>query len=241
MADWSSLGGFRRVESEDRFPEGEEAQMSKWKNSSPETHHRWRSVGEWLWLLRIPVLASLFALGLAVVLFQRGNLWGAFASLGWLGAMALSVLAWRRQADHARKLYQKHRITPEELNQSKRRTMTEEIVETVEHHDDVVWLSLPSVLKEGTLEAQYARWKGALDEGKRFFFLDGARLQELSQEGLRALEELDATLEQSRGNLLFLKVPTELRLKLELLSPKLGKQVYSDRESAMWMVWGRMS
>lgn len=215
--------------------------MSERKSSSPEVHHRWRSAGEWLWLLRIPVLASMFALGLAVVLFQRGNLWGAFASLGWLVAMVLSVMVWRRQAAHARKLYQKHRITPEELNQSKRRTMTEEIVETVEHHEDVVWLSLPSILEGETLEAQYSRWEGALNEGKRFFFLDGARLEELSREGLQALEELDTTLEQSQGNLLFLKVPTELRLKLELLSPKLGKQVYSDRESAMWVVWGRMS
>ncbi|TNE49545.1 MAG: hypothetical protein EP343_11885 [Deltaproteobacteria bacterium] len=215
--------------------------MSKMENGSPEVHHRWRSTGEWLWLLRIPVFSSVFALGLAVVLFQRGNLWGAFASLGWLGAIILSVVVWRRQAAHARKLYQKHRITSEELSQTKRRTMTEEIVETVEHHEDVVWLSLPSVLEEGTLEVQQARWERALDEGKRFFFLDGSRLDDLSREGLQALEQLDTTLEQLQGKLLFLKVPTELRLKLELLSPKLGKQVYSDRESAMWVVWGRMS
>lgn len=211
------------------------------KETSPETHYRWRAVGEWLWLLRIPVFASVLALGLFITFWRRGNMLGAISSLAWLGAIVLSVVVWRRQAAHARKLYQKHRITSEELAQTKHRTMTEEIVEVVENSELVAWLSLPRSLDEENLEAQRARWDDLYEEGSRHFLLDASRLEELTSKGVQALESFDSMLSEEKGSLLLLNVPTEVRLRLELLSPKLGKQLYSDRESAMWVVWGRLS
>lgn len=204
-----------------------------------QTRQVWHQMLTSLWFFRGPAITLPIAALLVVVFWVRGQWVGVFSSLAWFVMSLLVMITWKLKADQTRRLLERHQITPEDLSPHPYRTATSEVIEAVQEHEQVVFLSLPQHWTATKTPQQQQRWMELWQMGKRHFFLEGERCEEISPEGVKALDGLLKLVQENHGSLFVLRPPLELRLHLELVLPEL--KIFNDPESAMWIVWSKIS
>lgn len=204
-----------------------------------EQKQAWRRTLSYMWFFRGPLITLPIAALLCVVFWIRGSWIGVISSLAWFVMSVLVMISWKLKADQTRQLLERHRVTEEDLSPREYRSATSEVIEEVQQHDQVVFVSLPRSLQADNAEQHYQRWQQMWDEGKRHFFLDGGSCEQLSSEGIQVLTRLWQQTQEADGSFFLIHIPLERRLHLQLFFPAL--HLSSDPESAMWIVWSKLS